>query len=298
MAEDLSGQQIAGFRLQERIGRGGMSTVYRARQPVVGRDVAVKVIEGRLARQASYRQRFNREARVHAALQHPHVLPILDAGEDAGRAYIVMAYMPGGALSWRIHGKVLPVPAAVRITAQIASAVDAAHAQGIVHADIKPGNILLDAHDNAYLTDFGIARVEGDPPVTRVPGTYAYVAPEVALGGVAGPLVDIYALGGVVYEMLTGDIPFPIDDSDSMVQVHRQAPIPDLQRARPDLPPGMALALRQALNPDPRARTPTAAAFARALAASAKGAAEQDVPPVPPRIRLAPAAPARGPAPG
>src|SRR5690606_23521971 len=161
LGDDRVGRKLGPYTLEEVIGRGGMGVVYRARQPSTSRDVAVKVIGAAYARQAAFLRRFEQEAQAGARLQHPHILPVLDAGVAGGQPYLVTAYLPGGTLAAQIaaHPGGLPLDEAVRLSAQLAAALDYAHAAGVIHCDVKPGNVLLDAQGNAYLADFGIARL-------------------------------------------------------------------------------------------------------------------------------------------
>ncbi len=279
------GNRLGQYELVEEIGRGGMAVVYRARQPHADRDVAVKVISPDYARYPSVIRRFEGEARAAARLQHPHILPVYDVGVERGQPYLVMAYTPGGTLSKRLAALPrraegdpsdpripvgMPLATVVRLTAQIATALDYAHAHGVVHCDVKPGNVLLDEQGFAYLADFGIARLASDVPELdgHTPGTYAYMAPEVAAGDAPGPASDVYALGIMVFEMLTGCRPYEAHDRRSVVEMAGRAP-PDLLALRPDLPPGVRVVVSQALSPQPESRPAHAGSLALALARAA-----------------------------
>ncbi len=254
------GRKLGPYTLEEVIGRGGMGVVYRARQPSTSRDVAVKVIGAAYARQAAFLRRFEQEAQAGARLQHPHILPVLDAGVAGGQPYLVTAYLPGGTLAARIAARPggLPLDEAVRLSAQLAAALDYAHAAGVIHCDVKPGNVLLDAQGNAYLADFGIARLVNAANLAELPapGTYPYTAPEVQQGQPATPASDVYALGMLVYEMLVGE---PVAE-------RKAGRPPDVTRRRPDVPRGIEVAVGQALHADPAARPPQAGSLAQALA--------------------------------
>ena len=200
------------YRLEERIGSGGMSTVYRAFDETLERWVAVKVLHGSMQDDSVQLERFRREARAVAQLSHPHIVGVIDAGEEDGRPYIVFEYVEGETLKDRIRrlGR-LPVDEAIAYAIEIARALGAAHARGIVHRDVKPQNVLVDEEGSAKVTDFGIARSMDDTGLTaegRVLGTTDYVSPEQALGHDVNGQSDIYSLGVVLYEMLVGDVPF------------------------------------------------------------------------------------------
>jgi serine/threonine protein kinase len=270
---DLTGQKLGRYVLREVIGRGGMAVVYRASQPTIGREVAVKVIATGAARHPALLSRFEQGTLSGAKLQHPHILPIYDYGVEGPYLYVVTAYLPGGTLSQRIaiSAEGLALEEVVRITTQLASALDYAHGRGVVHRDVKPGNVLLDGQDNAYLSDFGIAQLldaVGEVPGVTF-GTYAYMAPELIVSSAAGPASDIYALGVVIFEMLTGRRPFEIRDRESFLAVHAEPSTPDILRWRPSLPPGVRVVVAQAMNPDPLARPPHASALAVVLARAA-----------------------------
>jgi serine/threonine-protein kinase len=310
VTESLAGSKIGPYELVEEIGRGGMAVVYRARQPRADRDVAVKVISPAYAQYPSVARRFEEEARAAARLQHPHVLPVYDVGVERGQPYLVMAYAPGGTLSKRLADSPRPAEGdppdpqfrtglslteVVRLTAEIAAALDYAHAQGLIHCDVKPGNVLLDANGYAYLADFGIARLaDGLPqPASVTPGTFAYMAPEVAAGEPPSPASDVYSLGILIYEMLVGQRPYEAHTRDAVLAASAGPP-PDLLAFRPDLPPGVRVVVAQALFRSPDSRPPRAGPLALALAR----AAGMDLPtPAPPAVSLEPADQADGPLP-
>src|SRR5918998_3211204 len=206
---NVIGTEIGGrFRLDEKVGAGGMSTVYRAYDPTLERWVAIKLMHRDISTDPDQLERFRREARAVASLNHPHVVTVIDAGEDEGTPYIVFEYVEGETLKDRIRrmGQ-LPVDEAVAYAIEIARALGAAHARAIVHRDIKPQNVLVDEEGSAKVTDFGIARSLEEEGLTadgRVLGTTDYVSPEQALGHDVDGQSDIYSLGIVLYEMLTG----------------------------------------------------------------------------------------------
>jgi len=262
-------QKLGEYELGEEIGRGGMAVVYRAFQPRVGREVAIKVIVPPFNQHPELIRRFEAEARALAGLQHPHILPVLDVGVVRGQPYMVMAYASGGTLTRQIAAsdRGLRMAQAICVTNDIASALDYAHSQGIVHRDVKPGNILLDAAGNAYLSDFGIALLASQ--VDAPQGTFAYMAPEVAHGERAFPASDVYALGIVIFEMLTGKRPYSARDKDSLLAAQAANPRPDARLIRPDLPAGVQVVIGQALLWEPDSRPPRAASLAAALSRAA-----------------------------
>src|SRR5919198_2183636 len=225
------------FRLDEKIGAGGMSTVYRAFDPTLERWVAIKLMHRDISTDPDQLERFRREARAVARLNHPHVVTVIDAGEDDGAPYIVFEYVAGETLKDRIRrmGQRLPITEALAYAIEIARALEAAHAELLVHRDVKPQNVLLDHEGRAKVTDFGIARSlegEGLTLAGRVLGTTDYVSPEQALGQEVTQQSDIYSLGIVLYEMLTGEVPFKADAPVAVAMKHVREPMPDVRRAR------------------------------------------------------------------
>nr|NIP22610.1 serine/threonine protein kinase [Phycisphaerae bacterium]NIX26425.1 protein kinase [Phycisphaerae bacterium] len=209
---NLSGRNLGPYRIMEQIGKGGMATVYKSYQPSVDRYVAIKVLPAHFAQDPAFVERFEREARTIARLEHPHILPVYDYGKaDDGTTYIVMRYIEAGTLADLLAESVLFLEEGFRIFIQIGEALAYAHAQGVVHRDMKPSNVLIDMHNQAFLTDFGLARmVEGDSSLTgsAILGTPAYMAPEQGEGKPADERSDIYALGIMLYELTTGRRPF------------------------------------------------------------------------------------------
>jgi hypothetical protein len=227
------------FRLEEKIGSGGMSTVYRAFDETLERSVAIKVLHADMSQDDAQLERFRREARAAARLSHPHVVTVIDAGEDDGRPFIVFEYVEGETLKSRIRrvGR-LPVAEAVAYAIEIGRALMAAHAERIVHRDVKPQNVLIDSEGRAKVTDFGIARsleLDGLTAAGRVLGTTDYVAPEQAIGDGATQQADIYSLGICLWEMLTGDVPFKGENQVAVAMQHVRDPLPDVQRLRPEV---------------------------------------------------------------
>jgi len=238
------------FRLERKLGSGGMSTVYRAFDETLERWVAIKVMHGEMSRDADQLERFRREARAVARLSHPHVVSVIDAGEDAGHPYIVLEYIEGETLKARIRRDgPLPIGEAVAYAIEIGLALSAAHRARLVHRDVKPQNILIDPEGRARITDFGIARsleAEGLTQAGRVVGTTDYVSPEQAMGKEVSGQSDIYSLGVCLYEMLTGQPPFVGDSHVSVAMKHVQEPIPDVRERRPEVSASLAGVLEHA----------------------------------------------------
>ena len=250
------------YRLDAQVGTGGMSTVYRAFDSTLERRVAIKLMHRDIAADSDQLERFRREARAVAQLSHPHIVGVIDAGEEDGRPYIVFEYVEGETLKDRIRrlGR-LPVDEAIAYAIEIARALSAAHARGIVHRDVKPQNVLVDEEGSAKVTDFGIARSMDDSGLTaegRVLGTTDYVSPEQALGHDVNGQSDIYSLGIVLYEMLTGDVPFHGENQVSVAMKHVREDLPDVQRRRPEVSAGLAAILDRMTTKDLRKRYPDA----------------------------------------
>jgi eukaryotic-like serine/threonine-protein kinase len=238
------------YRLQARIAAGGMSTVYRALDETLERQVAVKLMNREVASDSDQLERFRREARAVAQLSHPHIVGVIDAGEDDGRPYIVLEYVEGETLKDRIRrlGR-LPITEAVAYAIEIARALGAAHAQHIVHRDVKPQNVLIDHEGSAKVTDFGIARTLEEEGLTadgRVLGTTDYVSPEQALGQDVTGQSDLYSLGIVLYEMLAGEVPFRGESQVAVAMKHVREQIPDVQHKRPEVSAALAAVLETA----------------------------------------------------
>ena len=264
--------QIGRYQILSEIGRGGMAVVYRARDPNFNRDVAIKVLPRELLHDAGFKARFLREAQTIATLEHPAIVPVHDFGEDNGQPYLVMRYMPGGSLADRLKLGPLPLAETLRIVGQLAPALDQAHRAGIVHRDLKPANILFDRDENAYIADFGLAKIANadvNLSATTVYGTPAYMSPEQAKGvkDIDGR-ADLYALGVVAYQMLAGRVPYEADTPIALALKHVMEPPPRLREARPDLPEQADAVLRRAMAKDPRDRFATASHLHAALAAS------------------------------
>jgi serine/threonine-protein kinase len=242
------------YRLEARIGAGGMSTVYRALDETLQRRVAIKLMNREVASDSDQLERFRREARAVAQLSHPHIVQVIDAGEDLDpnhpRPYIVFEYVEGETLKERIRrlGR-LPVPEAVAYSIEIARALGAAHARHIVHRDVKPQNVLIDEEGSAKVTDFGIARTLDEEGLTadgRVLGTTDYVSPEQALGQPVTGQSDLYSLGIALYEMLTGEVPFKGENQVAVAMKHVREALPDVRAQRPEVSAALAAVVETA----------------------------------------------------
>ncbi len=241
----LLGTTLSGrYRLEARIGSGGMSTVYRALDETLQRQVAIKLMNREVATDSEQLERFRREARAVAQLSHPHIVGVIDAGEDESRPYIVFEFVDGETLKERIRrlGR-LPIAEAVAYTIEIARALGAAHARHIVHRDVKPQNVLIDDEGTAKVTDFGIARTLDEEGLTadgRVLGTTDYVSPEQALGQSVTGQSDLYSLGIVLWEMLTGEVPFKGENQVAVAMKHVRDALPEIQSRRPEVSAALA----------------------------------------------------------
>jgi serine/threonine protein kinase len=287
------GQMLGPYRIINQVGRGGMATVYKAYQPSVDRYVAIKVLPSQLAESREFAARFQQEARIIAKLEHPHILPVFDYGESEGVAYFVMRYMDAGTLKDKmIEGRPLPLQEIDRLFTQLAQALSYAHSHGIVHRDLKPANVLIDSQGNVFLTDFGIAKLleSASPRLTQtdaIMGTPAYISPEQAQGHPVDQRSDIYSLGIILYEMVTGSVPFTAETPLAVLFKHISDPLPPPSLVKPDIPPVIEQVILKALAKDPRDRFATAAEFVaaweRALESSESAQRVPEAVTVPPR---------------
>jgi len=271
-----AGSQIAGYLIQEQIGRGGMAVVYRAADTRLNRSVALKILAPELAGDAAFRQRFVREMRAAASVDHPHIVPVFDAGEADGVLYIAMRYVAGQDLRTLLDAEHrLPAARVVHIVAQVASALDDAHARGLIHRDVKPGNMLIGTvagsgqPDHVYLSDFGLSKPDvsgANLTLTgQFMGTLDYMAPEQAEGHAVDGRADLYALACSAFEMLAGQPPFKRDQGFAVLWAQLSAPAPSLHALRPDLPPAVDQVMARALAKAPDDRYRTCTEFASAL---------------------------------
>ena len=264
---NLIGSRLGQYEIIEEIGKGGMATVYRAYQPTVGRFVAVKVIHRAIAADSVASERFQREARLVARLEHPHLLPIYDFDGEHDPPYIVMRLLEGGTLKDALENGPIPPADAAHMLRQVGSALDYAHRQGVIHRDIKPSNVMIDTEGNAFLTDFGIARSsevgEGLTQSGFAVGTPSYMSPEQGMGlPTVSSRSDIYSLGVLLYQLLTGELPFTGDTPLAVIMQHIQTPPPDASARNRALPGDVDQLLRRAMAKEPDERYQTAAELA------------------------------------
>jgi serine/threonine protein kinase len=270
----LAGKQLGPYRLLQGIGRGGMAEVYLAEDHRLDRKVAIKILPAAMAQEGDFKARFEREARAAARLQHPHILPVFDYGQQDGLTYLVMPYIAGGSLDQRMKNTRGPLALnqIVQWTEEMASALQFAHDQGIIHRDVKPGNMLMSSGDHLLLSDFGIAKVvDANTSLTNTGvtvGSPEYMAPEQA-GGDADHRSDIYSLGIVVYKMLTGQVPFSASTPMQVMFRHVQEPPPAPRVHNPAISPQMEAVVLQALAKRPEQRFQSASALAAALKSTA-----------------------------
>lgn len=271
-SDHLIGKTLGQFEILDEIGRGGMATVYRARQRSINRIVAIKILPRALMHDPGFHERFVREVDVVSHLEHPHILPIYDFGETDGMPYIAMRFLAGGSLAQTIRRGLPGVRSLINPVIQVSQALDYAHRQGVIHRDLKPGNILLDDAGNAYLSDFGIAKVLNSSLTgSAIIGTPAYMSPEQANGLALDGRSDVYSLGIVLFELLTGREPFSAETPVALLIKHINEKMPSVLAYRPDLPPALDTVIAKATAKQPADRY----ASALDLAAAFQYAAEQ-----------------------
>ena len=266
----MAPEKIGRYEIRAELGRGGMATVYHGYDPRFEREVAVKVLPSELLHSdPQFKLRFEREAKIIAQLEHPSIVPVYDVGDEGGQPYFVMRYMNGGSLSERIKSKVMSVEETARILAQIAPGLDEAHSKGIVHRDLKPSNILFDSKGTPYISDFGIAKLSqaqtSSVTGSAIIGTPAYMAPEQASGEAVDGRSDIYALGIILFEMLTGRQPYEADTPMAIAIKHITDPVPHILEANPNLPPEVENIIQVAMAKSKDDRFATAVELVEAL---------------------------------
>ena len=271
----LDGKTLGQYQIIESIGSGGTAQIYRAYQPSVKREVVVKVLSSAFQDDPGFVIQFAQEVDVITHLQHPHIIPVYDFGEQDGEVYIVMAYLRGGTLADRIDQPPggLPDEETIRLFDLIAEGLDYAHSREIVHRDLKPNNILMDEGNNPYLADFGLAKfTEGKIELTNtmMTGTAAYMAPEIARTGKSTIRADIYALGIILFEMLTGKLPYQGKTPYNILSAHVNQPIPKIRELRPDLPEAMQAVIDKAIAKEPGDRFTSATEMADAFKTALK----------------------------
>lgn len=267
--EDLTGKQFGHYQIVAPLGEGGMAAVYKAYQASMERHVAVKVLPRHMSSSEEFVNRFQREAKLLAQLQHPHILPVFDYGEAGGYPYIVMPFVNSGTLAELIQKRKLSLVEVRRIMTQLGDAMGYAHACGMIHRDIKPSNVLIDERGNCLLTDFGLARMaESATKITSsgaVMGTPAYMSPEQGAGSNIDHRSDIYSLGVILYEMVTGRVPFAAETPVAVVFKHIQDPLPSARKLNPNLPEPVELVLLKALAKNADDRYQNAEDFVQAI---------------------------------
>jgi serine/threonine protein kinase len=276
-ADFAAGSRVAGYRLEQEIGRGGMAVVFRARDERLGRLVALKILAPALAADEAFQQRFIRESRAAASVDDPHIVPVFEAGEADGVLFIAMRYVRGGDVRSLVRREgPMPPERAAAIISPVASALDAAHAAGLLHRDVKPANMLLDVvpgrPDHVYLSDFGLSKAAGASTgltgAGQFLGTLDYISPEQVQGGPVDGRADQYALACAAFELLTGGPPFRYDEAMAVMRAQLLDPPPKLTSRRPDLPPAADAVLDRALAKAPEDRYPSCRDFAEALRAA------------------------------
>jgi serine/threonine-protein kinase len=293
----MVGQLIADrYELEELVGTGGMSSVFRARDTLLERRVALKILHEQYTRDESYVERFRREARAVAQLSHPNIVTVIDRGEHEGRQFIVFEFVAGQNLKELIREQgPLPVREAIGLALQVARALAFAHQQGVVHRDVKPQNVLLNGDGRAKVTDFGIARSldgQGMTQTGTVLGTSDYIAPEQARGAPVEPQTDVYSLAIVLYELLTGEVPFSGDNFVAVAMRHVNEPPPHVVDKRPDVPLRLDDALQRAMAKDARDRFRSMDEFVAELEACLAAVGDAREPEDPTMILPAPPLPA------
>jgi serine/threonine-protein kinase len=283
------GTRLGVYRLEERLGEGGMGVVFRAVREPEGDEVALKVLRAELSGDETFRRRFVHEARAAGEVRHKHLVPITDAGEADGRPYLAVAFVRGRTLEARLaEDGPLPIEDVVQVVAHVASGLDALHAGGIVHRDVKPSNVIIDETGSANLTDFGLAKGRAYTVLTKpgmVMGTLDYLAPEMLRGSEATGASDIYGLGCVTFECTAGRAPFADKSMFDLASAHLNLEPPDPCADRADAPQGLSWAILQALAKEPDKRPPTATAYAHLIsfaAGSREPSPSSPAPPPPP----------------
>jgi serine/threonine protein kinase len=266
------GDTLGPYRIEELLGEGGMGLVFRAVRESDGEVVALKVMRFELIEDPVFGRRFEQEARAAAEVTEAHLVPVLEAGQAAGRRYLASKYIDGATLEEKLDAGPLEVADTARWAQHVGAGLGALHAAGIVHRDLKPGNIIIDLEGTALLTDFGLAKGRAYTVLTKpgqVMGTLDYLAPELVKGLPATPATDIYALGCTIYECIAGQPPFGDKEGIQVGLAHVAEPPPELSEFRDDLSPAFAAAVLSALAKDPEQRPPTAVEYGRLLAEAA-----------------------------
>ncbi|MCI0608264.1 MAG: protein kinase [Anaerolineae bacterium] len=281
-------EKFSRYELREELGQGGMATVYRAYDPLFEREVALKILKQELLANSQIRERFERETKIIAKLEHAAIVPVYDVGRDKDQLFFVMRYMAGGSLSDRIQNKPMTLTEIAYIIQRVAAALDYAHDKGVIHRDLKPGNILFDEYNNPYISDFGIAKLsQASIKLTNsgIIGTPTYMSPEQAQGETVDGRSDIYSLGVILFEMLSGKTPYEATTPLGMAFKHASDPVPRILNINPNLPPGIEAVIEKVMAKDRDERYSSGAEFTNTLSATLNDDSNL-VAPVPPRAQI------------
>lgn len=261
-------KNIGRYKIQSELGRGGMSTVYHALDPRSNREVAIKVLPREMLHDLTFRARFEREIKTLVGLEHPNIVTVYDVGDDNGLPYFVMRYIQGGSLTDKIKQGKLSLQQITVIVQKVAEGLTYAHKKGLIHRDLKPDNILFDNEDNPFISDFGIAKLSnetGDLTKNNPIGSPAYMSPEQAQGQDLDPRSDVYSLGVIIYQMLSGNLPYNAETDQGIAYKHVNEPIPEILKKQPSLPPEIDKVIKTAMAKDKEQRYATAIDLAKAL---------------------------------
>jgi serine/threonine protein kinase len=266
----MSAEKFSRYELREELGHGGMATVYRAYDPLFEREVALKILNRDLLEDTQVRERFERETKIIAKLEHAAIVPVYDVDRDNNQLFFVMRYMSGGSLTGRIQNRSLSLPLMAHIIQRVATALDYAHARGVIHRDLKPGNILFDEYNNAYISDFGIAKLtQATTTITKsgIIGTPTHMSPEQAKGEAVDGRSDIYSLGVILFEMLSGKTPYDATTPLGMAFKHATYPVPRILNINPNLPAGVEGVIEKVMAKERERRYRSGVEFANAFVA-------------------------------
>jgi len=266
----MSMEKFSRYEIRTELGHGGMAAIYRAYDPLFEREVAIKILHRELLEDIQVRERFEREARIIAKLEHPAIVPVYEVGSENEQLFFVMRYMSGGSLAERIQNRSQSLSATAHIIQRVATALDYAHTRGVVHRDLKPGNILFDEHNNAYISDFGIAKLtQAATKITNsgILGTPTHMSPEQARGESVDGRSDIYSLGVILFEMLSGKTPYEATTPLGMAFKHATYPVPHILKVNPNLPAGVEKVIEKVMAKERDRRYSSGLEFANAFIA-------------------------------
>jgi len=266
----MSAEKFSRYELRQELGRGGMATVYRAYDPLFEREVALKILNRELLDDPQVRERFERETKIIAKLEHAAIVPVYDVSRDHTQLFFVMRYMSGGSLTEQIQNRSLSLFQMAHIIQRVATALDYAHARGVIHRDLKPDNILFDEYNNAYISDFGIAKlIQATTTLTKsgIIGTPTHMSPEQAKGEAMDGRSDIYSLGVILFEMLSGKTPYDATTPLGMAFKHATYPVPRILNINPNLPAGVEGVIEKVMAKERERRYRSGVEFANAFVA-------------------------------